>query len=203
MSAEESNRKVSKASLEANAILKTQIDASIGVARSLVESWLPAPRAGEKLEDDEDDLETFNRYSTGRPDRLGLGAKFLSHNEATKHQTQTLSKQEMHLRNKILNQNQKAAAAGKDGPSPSKRLRKDSENEGDSDDDDEEDSRIQSVARTTDTKQTPAKGRPSHHQGDFLSMMISERGCKGKKKNKKKKKSKTGATDNNQEEKAP
>ena len=55
--------------LEENEILKTQIDASIGVARSLVQSWLPEPKAGEKLEDTEEDEKTFARYSTGRPDR--------------------------------------------------------------------------------------------------------------------------------------
>ena len=55
--------------VETNEILKTQIDASIGVARSLVQSWLPPPKSGEKLEDTEEDEKTFARYSTGRPDR--------------------------------------------------------------------------------------------------------------------------------------
>ena len=66
---EEPKTKVSKSSLQANEVLKSQIEASIGVARSLVNSWLPAPKAGEKLEDDDSDTETMNRYSTGRPDR--------------------------------------------------------------------------------------------------------------------------------------
>lgn len=66
---EEPKTKVSKTSLQANEVLKTQIEASIGVARSLVNSWLPAPKPGEKLEDDDSDTETMNRYSTGRPDR--------------------------------------------------------------------------------------------------------------------------------------
>lgn len=66
---EEPKTKVSKTSLQANEVLKSQIEASIGVARSLVNSWLPAPKPGEKLEDDDSDTETMNRYSTGRPDR--------------------------------------------------------------------------------------------------------------------------------------
>lgn len=57
-----------KINTEENEKLKTQIDASIGIARSLINSWLPPPKPGEKLDDDEDDL-TMRQYSIGRPDR--------------------------------------------------------------------------------------------------------------------------------------
>lgn len=57
-----------KVNTEENEKLKTQIDASIGIARSLINSWLPAPKPGEKLDDDEDE-QTLSQYSTGRPDR--------------------------------------------------------------------------------------------------------------------------------------
>jgi hypothetical protein len=57
-----------KINTEENEKLKTQIDASIGIARSLINSWLPAPKPGEKLDVDEDEL-TMANYSTGRPDR--------------------------------------------------------------------------------------------------------------------------------------
>ncbi|KAI8391481.1 uncharacterized protein BYT42DRAFT_483325, partial [Radiomyces spectabilis] len=98
-----------KIDTEANEVLKTQIDASMGIARSIVSSWLPPPKPGEKLEDDEDDEETYKRYSTGRPDRLGLGAKYLSHAEAMNNATGgAMSKQELELKNKILNQNRRA-----------------------------------------------------------------------------------------------
>lgn len=58
-----------KINVEENEKLKTQIDASIGIARSLIDSWLPAPKPGEKLEDEEEDI-TLQKYSTGRPDRF-------------------------------------------------------------------------------------------------------------------------------------
>jgi len=57
-----------KINTEENEKLKTQIDASIGIARSLINSWLPPPKPGEKLEDDDED-DTLTKYSTGRPDR--------------------------------------------------------------------------------------------------------------------------------------
>ncbi|RCH88405.1 hypothetical protein CU098_007181 [Rhizopus stolonifer] len=99
-----------KSKLEANEKIQTQIDASIGIARSLIQSWLPPPQLGEKLEEDQDDLDTMDKYATGRPDRLGLGAKFLSHKDAMRHnQDGSLpSKQEIQLKNKILNQNKRA-----------------------------------------------------------------------------------------------
>ncbi|KAI8879992.1 hypothetical protein K501DRAFT_163767, partial [Backusella circina FSU 941] len=98
-----------KAITEANEKLKTQIDASIGATRSLIESWLPTPKEGEKLDNDEEDDDIMTKYSTGRPDRLGLGAKFLSHADAMRHNNNQpgSTKEEMILRNKILNQNRR------------------------------------------------------------------------------------------------
>jgi hypothetical protein len=63
------SKEKSKINTEANEKLKTQIDASIGVTRSLIESWLPAPKEGEKLENDDEDDDIMTKYSTGRPDR--------------------------------------------------------------------------------------------------------------------------------------
>lgn len=60
--------KPDKQNFEENEKIKTQIDASIGIARSLIDSWLPPLKDGEKEEDDVDD-DTLNNYSTGRPDR--------------------------------------------------------------------------------------------------------------------------------------
>lgn len=59
--------KPDKLNIEENEKIKTQIDASIGMARSLISSWLPPPKEGETL-DDEDEVD-LNNYSTGRPDR--------------------------------------------------------------------------------------------------------------------------------------
>ncbi|ORX85334.1 hypothetical protein BCR32DRAFT_265730 [Anaeromyces robustus] len=56
-------------------VLKTQLDTSVGIARSLISSWLP---------DIESDNEDNNTNIVGRPPRLGLGAKFLSQNQAEK-----------------------------------------------------------------------------------------------------------------------
>jgi hypothetical protein len=63
------SKEKSKINTESNEKLKTQIDASIGVTRSLIESWLPAPKEGEKLENDDEDDDIMTKYSTGRPDR--------------------------------------------------------------------------------------------------------------------------------------
>ncbi|KAI9496670.1 hypothetical protein BDB00DRAFT_102549 [Zychaea mexicana] len=182
--------------LEENEILKTQIDASIGVARSLVQSWLPSPKAGEKLDDTEEDEKTFSRYSTGRPDRLGLGAKFLSHKEAIQHQTPTISKNELKLRNKILNQNRRADTNADDNTTSAKRKHQ----EVSDDDDDEEESRTRSVKTAPKAKQESTTPEPSNYsnssgstnkkigaQGDFLSMYLSEKAGKKKKKKKNKK----------------
>ncbi|KAG0165392.1 hypothetical protein DFQ28_008803 [Apophysomyces sp. BC1034] len=167
----------------ANEVLKTQIDASIGIARSIVAGWLPPLEPGDEKIDDEEQEETFERYSTGRPDRLGLGAKYLSHAEATKH---SASKEEMHLKNKILNQNRRATT--KSGESVSgKRGHKDSSDE------EEEESRTSmnrkkkqklqqstapTVSQVAETKQAPQK--------DFLSVYLAERANKKKKKKKNK-----------------
>lgn len=58
-----------KVNVEENEKIKTQIDASIGMARSLINSWLPPPKPGEKLEEEEEEEFTLQKYSTGRPDR--------------------------------------------------------------------------------------------------------------------------------------
>lgn len=63
-----------KVDIEENEKLKTQIDASISTARSLVQSWLPPPKPGEKLQDDDDEF-TLTKYSTGRPDRFARNRK--------------------------------------------------------------------------------------------------------------------------------
>ncbi|KAL0095211.1 hypothetical protein J3Q64DRAFT_1713841 [Phycomyces blakesleeanus] len=157
----------------ANEILKTQIDASIGIARSVVHSWLPAPKEGEKLEDDDD---SFTLYTTGRPDRLGLGAKFLSHADAMRHTPTptTGSKEEIQLRNKILNQNRRSGA-------------KDQYAKRKEESEDEEESRTQRPAPKKAKKaQAAVEAKPGPtkkigQQGDFLSMYLSERSKKKKK----------------------
>ncbi|KAK4516382.1 uncharacterized protein ATC70_011353 [Mucor velutinosus] len=185
-----------KINTEENEKIKTQIDASIGIARSLINSWLPPPKPGEKLDDDDDD-DTLTKYSTGRPDRLGLGAKFLSHAEAMRHNNDNglASKEEILLKNKILNQNRKAASH-RETPTPiGKRFRPQDQKSDSSED--EEESRFTTIGtrqpskkkvKATSTGTTPApsnanKKKKIGNQGDFLSMYLSERA--GKKKNKK------------------
>ncbi|KAI8390284.1 hypothetical protein BD560DRAFT_380527 [Blakeslea trispora] len=173
-----------KINTQENEKIQTQIDASIGVARSLIQSWLPPPKPGEKLEDEQDDLETMDKYSTGRPDRLGLGAKFLSHKDAMRHNHQNESsslpsKQELQLKNKILNQNRRAE---KDAP-----IGKRTRPEEDSESEDEEGSRFSMAGKKQQKKQQEPinnKKKKIGQQGDFLSMYLSER---ANKKNKKKK----------------
>ncbi|ORX56356.1 hypothetical protein DM01DRAFT_1382610 [Hesseltinella vesiculosa] len=87
-----------------NEVIKTQIDQSMGIAHSLIESWLPPPEKDEKINEDDEQDQLFDKFSKGRPDRLGLGAKYLSHNEAVK-ATGILNKHQVQLKNKILNQN--------------------------------------------------------------------------------------------------
>lgn len=140
----------------------------------------------------------FSRY------RLGLGAKFLSHNDAMRHNTNTdggmASKEELQLKNKILNQNRRAAMHREiNTPTPiGKRFHPQATN--DSDSDNEEESRSTTVG-TKQSKNKKKKGNtqatatPSNtpavtggkkkigNQGDFLSMYLTERA--GKKKNKK------------------
>lgn len=130
--------------------------------------------------------------------RLGLGAKFLSHAEAMRHNNDggLASKEEILLKNKILNQNRKAATH-REAPTPIGKRFRPQDQKSDSSDDDEEESR----STTVGTKQQPKKKAkaaaasaqaPSNvnnnkkkigNQGDFLSMYLSERA--GKKKNKK------------------
>ncbi|KAG1501918.1 hypothetical protein G6F46_003393 [Rhizopus delemar] len=154
-----------KVNVEENEKIKTQIDASIGMARSLINSWLPPPKPGEKLEEEEEEF-TLQKYSTGRPDRLGLGAKYLSHAEAMRHQndnnTRPASKQETQLKNKILNQNRRANTEQVNN----KRRREESDSE------EEEEEKPKTV------KSKKKIGT----QGDFLSMYLTEREKKKKKK---------------------
>ncbi|KAI8099967.1 uncharacterized protein BX664DRAFT_31083 [Halteromyces radiatus] len=172
--------KTSEPDTQANQVLKTQIDVSIDAARSLIHSWLPPPKPGEKMDDDQDQEILFEKFSTGRPDRLGLGAKYLSHNEAMKLNTTTggaTSKQQIQLKNKILNQNQRAASKRNHGNNESpnsanKRSRTYAEDDDDSDDNDRK--------ATTSKKKKTIGG-----QGDFLSMYLNERSSKKKNKAKK------------------
>ncbi|KAH8548601.1 hypothetical protein BGW37DRAFT_414171, partial [Umbelopsis sp. PMI_123] len=99
--------KKTKVDTEENEVLLTQIDVSVNLARDLVNSWLPPAQPGEETDNDEDDLQS---YIQGRPGRVGLGAKFLSHNQATRHNQASsvggpTSASDIKLRNKILNQN--------------------------------------------------------------------------------------------------
>lgn len=137
--------------------------------------------------------------------RLGLGAKFLSHNDAMRHNTNTnggmASKEELQLKNKILNQNRRAAMHREaNTPTPVGKRFRPQDNNNDSDSDNEEESRSTTVgtkgaAKNNKKKKgnnssnttTPAKAaggtKKIGNQGDFLSMYLSERA--GKKKNKK------------------
>lgn len=127
--------------------------------------------------------------------RLGLGAKFLSHNDAMRHNTNTnggmATKEELQLKNKILNQNRRTAMHREaNTPTPiGKRFRPQDNN---SDSDNEEESRSTTVGtkqakNNKKKKVTPAVAtggkKKIGNQGDFLSMYLTERA--GKKKNKK------------------
>lgn len=50
-------------------ILGTQLDVSVGIARSLVASWLPPPKPGEEEEEDEKIDKAVASYMEGRPAR--------------------------------------------------------------------------------------------------------------------------------------
>ncbi|ORY94102.1 hypothetical protein BCR43DRAFT_461541 [Syncephalastrum racemosum] len=159
-----------------NETLQTQIDQSVALARSVVESWLPSSADDRDEEEEQNDKSTLENYAAGRPDRLGLGAKFLSHNEAVKHQAPALSKHEQQLRNKIINQNKRAAV-------PAKRPRSESQDadEEEEEDDDEQESK---------TSQANLSQKKIGRQGDFLSMYLSERSTTKKKKKNRKRKNK-------------
>lgn len=112
---------------------------------------------------------------------MGLGAKFLSHAEAMRHNSNTTSsKEELALKNKILNQNRKATSQP-----IGKRFRAQDQEDSDSD----EESRSTTVGvkqkkkTKTNTTPTPTNKKKIGNQGDFLSMYLNERA--GKKKNKK------------------
>ncbi|KAI8334798.1 hypothetical protein BC941DRAFT_432189 [Chlamydoabsidia padenii] len=165
-----------KPDTQANEVLKTQIDVSIGAARSLIQSWLPPPKPGEKMDDDQDQDVLFEKFSTGRPDRLGLGAKHLSHNEAMKLQ-QGSTRQEMQLKNKILNQNQRSASKRDQGNNGDKVGQKRSVQDNDDDDDDDDDKKEHSKSMK--------KKKTIGGQGDFLSLYLNERSSKKKSKAKK------------------
>ncbi|KAI9482991.1 MAG: hypothetical protein EXX96DRAFT_556437 [Benjaminiella poitrasii] len=186
-----SKKQDKKINTEENEKLQTQIDASIGVARSLIQSWLPPPKSGEKLEEDEEDNDIHTKYSTGRPDRLGLGAKFLSHAEAMRHSNNgTLpSKEELLLKNKILNQNRRAANHRDLTTMPIGKRFRPQDQESESSDEEESRSTTVGTKNKKKTSNTPTNTANSNkkkigNQGDFLSMYLSERA--NKKKNKKK-----------------
>lgn len=106
-----------------------------------------------------------------------------------KHQTQSLSKQEMQLRNKIVNQNQRATNASTIG----KRSRdQDNDNDDDDDDDDDdEDSRTKVVSARGKLTSRPSESKTKDTGSrDFLSMYSSGNGNAGKKKRKRKPRSK-------------
>jgi len=181
-----SKSKKAKVNTEENEVLQTQIDISVNLARDLVHSWLPAAQPGEESDNDDDDITS---YSQGRPGRIGLGAKYLSHSQATRHDQPAVggptSASDIKLRNKILNQNATVA----------RKRRLQDEEPGDEkkvDSDDEGDSKTASVKDKKVSQQQPStvpSGKPKKiASGDFLSMYLTER--EGKKK-KKKKKSKT------------
>jgi hypothetical protein len=103
------------------------------------------------------------------------------------------SKEELLLKNKILNQNRRAAA--REVPTPiGKRFRPQDQQNSDSDSDDEQESRSTTVGNKPNKKKAKANASSSAksasagknkigNQGDFLSMYLTERA--GKKKNKK------------------
>ncbi|KAI8071343.1 hypothetical protein BC940DRAFT_252882 [Gongronella butleri] len=161
-----------------NDTIKTQIDQSMSIAHALIESWLPPDTDdGDNKEKDDDMAQQslYDKFSKGRPDRLGLGAKFLSHNEAAR-ATGILTKQQTLLKNKILNQNQRKRGQ-RDDPDPATQTdtskKRGKEDKADDDDDDDE-------AKHSSKKTKRAMGG----QGDFLSMYLSERSNKKKKKKK-------------------
>ncbi|CAO3647318.1 unnamed protein product [Cunninghamella blakesleeana] len=119
----------------------------------------------------------FNKFSTGRPNRLGLGAKYLSHNEAMKLNNdatttaKTPTKQQLQLKNKILNQNQRLLSKRQEGHSDHKRSREITNDE-------EEDNEGEyNKNRPINRKNKKKIGK----QGDFLSMYLNERTNKKKK----------------------
>ncbi|KAI8575202.1 hypothetical protein K450DRAFT_275839 [Umbelopsis ramanniana AG] len=193
--------KKAKVDTEGNEVLQTQIDVSVNLARDLVNSWLPPVQPGEESDNEEEDLAS---YTQGRPGRIGLGAKFLSHNQATRHNQAPAvggptSASDIKLRNKILNQNATVA----------RKRRLDEENvigkmEKPASEDDDEDSKTATVKsrNTSVTKSAQGAQKPSAiysakpkkiENGDFLSMYLTER--EGKKKKKKKKKNTSTSTE--------
>ncbi|KAG2180216.1 hypothetical protein INT43_004005, partial [Umbelopsis isabellina] len=180
-----------KVDTESNEVLQTQIDLSVNIARDLVNSWLPP--GGSDSEDDDAEVAS---YTKGRPGRIGLGASFLSHAQATRHnQPSTIagpvSAAESKFRNKILNQN--AAATRKrrldEMAQAEQRPAEESDNE------EESKTAIVAVRKAGSNSAQPTSATPSSKpkkiaNGDFLSMYLTER--EGKKKKKKKKKGNSG-----------
>ncbi|KAL1919459.1 uncharacterized protein VTP21DRAFT_2152 [Calcarisporiella thermophila] len=127
--------------------LKTQLDVSVGLARSLVSSWLPP-------EDDPVEEEVVVEEK-GRPARLGLGAKFITHNEATRHLASGTFESKL---------KRKFEKKGKPSEDAVKRPKQETPEE-------DVESKANMVGRTNTKK-----------GGDFLSAYLGERQAKKKKK---------------------
>ncbi|OZJ06012.1 hypothetical protein BZG36_01091 [Bifiguratus adelaidae] len=145
--------------------LQTQLTVGMGRARSLVTSWLP-PESEEDRQDEvaEQDIASF---AQGRPARLGLGAKYLSHKEATKHAN------ENDFKSKIIRHNRRMAnkdsASTPTTPHAKKRGIADKADE----EKDEESGKSGSIGQSSTGK--------ARVKGDYFSQYMSE------KKNKKRK----------------
>ncbi|RUP49406.1 hypothetical protein BC936DRAFT_142597 [Jimgerdemannia flammicorona] len=192
MSAKKPSTTVTTTDLET---LKTQLDVSVGIARSLVASWLPPPKPGEEDEGASTGGGTTASYAEGRPPRLGLGAKYLSHADATRHLAGGSATMENKLKRKILGGNQRAQAGRDDATDNLER----NGSRAQAEKVEEEDSRNAVVGKK---RKAVGNGmRAVDHEegekkpvGDFLSMYLDERAEKKKKRKKKKKRNGGGGT---------
>ncbi|KAJ9056630.1 hypothetical protein DSO57_1030970 [Entomophthora muscae] len=78
-------------------VLQNQMQTSLGMIKSMISNYIKSSEEGKRFTDT---TETSS-YSTPRPERLGVGAKFLSHNAALKSE-RALSKGDLSLKAKMF-----------------------------------------------------------------------------------------------------
>ncbi|KAJ2157584.1 hypothetical protein GGF46_004402 [Coemansia sp. RSA 552] len=147
--------------------IEARLRASANAASQVVSGWLDSDESDQ--EDPASAAPKARQVFQGRPARLGVGAKFLSHSEMQRNSSSGigLSAQEMALKRKLTR-----------GPKEDRDRAKSSEQDGH--DDDETDSRSKSVAKapgpthSPPAAPSPAKKRPKKTKA-LLDSLIPQR----------------------------
>ncbi|KAJ1950073.1 hypothetical protein FBU59_000850 [Linderina macrospora] len=145
--------------------IEAQLRASANSASSLISSWL------NDSDSDTDATPKAREIFKGRPARLGVGAKFLSHKEMLAAQSNSgiLTADELKLKRKLT----KGLVAEK--PEDSQTLSKNAEKPADDDDDDESRSRMVGSGSKDKEVVPQVKAKKQKRSSAFLDSLVKRR----------------------------